>query len=59
MKYLVKVIVPATVVRVFEVEAFNEGDALANYLRGEAFELIDEEKITTHDRDVVFEVDEK
>lgn len=57
MKYLVKAIVPATVVRVFEVEAFNEGDALANYLRGEAFEV--ENHTTTHDRDVVFEVDEK
>jgi hypothetical protein len=57
MKYLVKAIVPATVVRVFEVEAFNEGDALANYLRGEAFEV--GSHTTTHDRDVVFEVDKK
>ena len=56
-KYLVKTIVPATVVRVFEVEAFNEEDALANYLKGEAFEI--ESKTTTHDKDVEFEVDEK
>jgi calcineurin-like phosphoesterase len=59
MKYLVKTVVPATVVRVFEVEATNEEEALAFYLQGEAFELIEKSKTTTHDDDVEFIIDEE
>ena len=58
-KYLVKTIVPATVVRVFEVEATNEEEALAFYLRGEAFELVEKSNTTTFDDDVEFEIDEE
>ena len=53
-KYFVKAVIPATVVRIFEVEASNEEEALAEYLKGEAYEI--EEATTTHDDDVVFEV---
>lgn len=58
-KYLVKTTVPATVVRVFEVEATSEDEALAFYLQGEAFELIEKAETTTFEDDVVFEVDEE
>jgi hypothetical protein len=61
MKYLVKAIIPATVVRVFEVEATNEEEALAHYLKGEAYEIEDYCKhpsTTTHDNDVVFDIKE-
>lgn len=57
-KYLVKAIVPATVVRVFEVEATNEEEALAFYLQGEAFELIEKSETSTFDDDVCFDVEE-
>jgi hypothetical protein len=57
-KYFVKAVIPATVVRIFEVEATNEEEALAEYLKGEAYE-IEDPSITTHDKDVVFEVIEK
>jgi hypothetical protein len=56
-KYFVKAVIPATVVRIFEVEATNEEEALAEYLKGEAYEI--EDATTTHDKDVVFEVIEK
>jgi hypothetical protein len=61
MKYLVKAIIPATVVRVFEVEATNMGDAYIKYLKGEAYEIEDYCKhpsTTTHDNDVVFDIEE-
>jgi hypothetical protein len=57
-KYFVKAVVPATVVRIFEVEASNEEEALAEYLKGESYE-IEEATTTTHDKDVVFEVIEE
>lgn len=56
MKYLVKAIIPATVVRVFEVEATNEEEAFAHYLKGEAYEV--RGTTTTHDDDVVFDIKE-
>jgi hypothetical protein len=55
-KYFVKAVIPATVVRVFEVEATNEEEALAEYLKGESYEI--EDATTTHDKDVVFEIKE-
>jgi hypothetical protein len=55
-KYFVKAVIPATVVRIFEVEATNEEEALAEYLKGEAYEI--EDATTTYDEDVVFEVEE-
>ena len=61
-KYFVKAVIPATVVRIFEVEATNEEEALAEYLKGEAYEVEDYYKhpsTTTHDKDVVFEVIEE
>ncbi len=56
-KYFVKTVIPATVVRIFEVEATNEEEALAEYLKGEAYEI--EDATTTYDDDVEFEVIEK
>jgi hypothetical protein len=55
-KYFVKAVIPATVVRIFEVEVTNEEEALAEYLKGEAYEI--EDATTTYDEDVVFEVEE-
>jgi hypothetical protein len=57
-KYFVKAVIPATVVRIFEVEATNKEEALAEYLKGESYE-IEEATTTTHDKDVVFEVIEE
>jgi hypothetical protein len=55
-KYFVKAVIPATVVRIFEVEASNEEEALAEYLKGESYEI--GSSTATHDEDVVFEVKE-
>jgi calcineurin-like phosphoesterase len=55
-KYQVKTIVPATVVKSFEVEATSEAEALALYLQGEAY-LIQNET-TSHDDDVEFRIEE-
>ena len=55
-KYQVKAIVPATVVKSFEVEATSEAEALALYLQGEAFEIAN--STTLHDDDVEFGVEE-
>ena len=55
-KYQVKAIVPATVVRVFEVEASSEEEALTLYLQGEAFETTN--STTLYDDDVEFGVEE-
>jgi calcineurin-like phosphoesterase len=55
-KYQVKAIVPATVVKSFEVEATSEAEALALYLQGEAY-LVQNET-TSHDDDVEFRIEE-
>jgi calcineurin-like phosphoesterase len=55
-KYQVKAIVPATVVKSFEVEATSEAEALALYLQGEAY-LVQNET-TSYDDDVEFRIEE-
>ena len=55
-KYLIKAVVPATVVRTFEVEATDKESAMSNYLKGEAFEL--HETYISHEKDVEFTVTE-
>ena len=56
-KFKIKAIIPATVVRVFEVEATNREEAYAEYLKGESYE-VEEATTTTHDNDVEFEIRE-
>ena len=59
-KYLIKEITPATVIKVFEVEAASEEEAMKFYLEEGEFECeqvnID---IDTDDNKVSFEVEEK
>jgi hypothetical protein len=55
-KYQVKAIVPATIIRVFEVEATNEEEALALYLQGEAYETT--KSTTSYYDDVEFKIEE-
>ena len=56
-KFKIKAIIPATVVRVFEVEATNREEAYAEYLKGESYE-VEEATTTTYDNDVEFEIRE-
>jgi hypothetical protein len=56
-KFKIKAIIPATVVRVFEVEATNREEAYAEYLKGESYE-VEEATTTTHDNYVEFEIRE-
>jgi len=55
-KYQVKAIVPATIVRAFEVEATSEEEAFGLYLQGECFEVQNE--TTPHEGDVEFRITE-
>ena len=57
-KFKIKAIIPATVVRVFEVEATNREEAYAEYLKGEFYIIAEEATTTTHDNDVEFEIRE-
>ena len=56
-KFKIKAIIPATVVRVFEVEATNWEEAYAEYVKGESYE-IEEATTITCDNDVEFEIRE-
>ena len=53
-KYIIKAVVPATVVRTFEVEATDKESAMSNYLKGESFEI--NETHISHEKDVEFTI---